>query len=396
MARRARSKDLESRSQRLRLAVRFKPYATKIARGLHLLYRRNRTAGTWAVRVIRDGDDWVEQIGLADDHNEANGQDVFDYWQAQDRARKRAQGGRASVAGSLGDVLDHYKRDLEARGGEVRNADRARSYIPKRLRDKLAGTWTAADFRGLRDAIAAKVLPATTTRIVSTLKAALALAEKLNGLPNRKAWTDGLETLPDTREPDSPRPITDGQVKAIVAAAYTISTQFGEYVEVLAVTGTRPSQAERLQGDDVQADAARLLMPSSRKGQGRKIRRVPVPIAKKLAERLSGRSGALLLQPDGTPWTPRIRGWRFRAAVEAAGFDPDEITLYALRHSSIIRQLLAHVPIRLVAAVHDTSVEMIEKTYSRYIAHHGDDVVRAAMLETSAEIISLDGRRVSA
>jgi integrase len=393
MARRIRSADLETRSARLRLPIRPKPYATKIARGLHLLYRRNKTTGTWAVRVVGNEDDWVEQIGLADDYNEANGHEVFDYWQAQDRARKRAQGGRASVAGSLGNVLDQYKRDLEARGGEVRNAARARGYIPKRLRDKSAGTLTAADFRDLRDAIAAKVLPATVARIVSTLKAALALAEKLNGLPNRKAWTDGLETLPDTREPDSPRPIADGQVKAIVAAAYKISTHFGEYIEVLAVTGTRPSQAERLQGDDVQAGAARLLMPSSRKGQGRKIRRVPVPIPNKLAERLSGRTGALLLQPDRTPWTPRIRGWRFRAAVEAAGFDPDEITPYALRHSSIIRQLLAHVPIRLVAVVHDTSVAMIEKTYSRYIAHQGDEVVRAAMLETSAEIVSLDERR---
>ncbi len=389
MARRIRSTDLETRSARLRLSIRRKPYATKIARGLHLMYRRNRTAGTWAVRVVRDGNDWVEQIGVADDHNEANGQDVLDYWQAQDRARKRAQGGRASTAGSLGAVLDQYKRDLETRGGEVRNADRVRSYIPQRLRDKPAGTFTVADFRDVRNAIAAKVLAATVARIISTLKAALALAEKLSGLPNRKAWTHGLETLPDTREPDSPRPISDGQVKAIVAAAYKISTQFGEYVEVLAVTGTRPSQAERLQGDDVQASAARLLMPSSRKGRSKKIRRVPVPIPEKLAKRLSGRTGALLLQPDGNAWTPRIRGWRFRAAVKAVGFDADEITLYALRHSSIIRQLLAHVPIRLVAAVHDTSVEQIEKTYSRYIAHHGEETVRAAMLETSAEVIPL-------
>jgi hypothetical protein len=144
-------------------------------------------------------------------------------------------------------------------------------------------------------------------------------------------------------------------------------------------------------------DKARLQMPSSKKGRKKAIRRVPVPIPEVLAKRLSGRTGPLLLQPDGSPWTPRIRGWRFAAAVKAAGFDdPEKITLYTLRHSSIIRQLLAGTPIRLVAAVHDTSTEQIEQTYSRYIAHHGDEVVRAAMLETSGEIIPLDGQRVSA
>jgi hypothetical protein len=67
--------------------------------------------------------------------------------------------------------------------------------------------------------------------------------------------------------------------------------------------------------------------------------------------------------------------------VEAAGLDPDEVTLYALRHSSIVRQLLANVPIRIVGTLHDTSVKMIERTYSRYIAGHSDAIARRALLE---------------
>ena len=35
--------------------------------------------------------------------------------------------------------------------------------------------------------------------------------------------------------------------------------------------------------------------------------------------------------------------------------------MYALRHSSIVRQLLANVPIRVIAAGHDTSVAMMMK-----------------------------------
>jgi hypothetical protein len=53
--------------------------------------------------------------------------------------------------------------------------------------------------------------------------------------------------------------------------------------------------------------------------------------------------------------------------VKEAGEDVSEVTIYAL-HSNIVRQLLAGVPTRVVALNHDTSVAMIEKTYSRYMA----------------------------
>jgi hypothetical protein len=57
------------------------------------------------------------------------------------------------------------------------------------------------------------------------------------------------------------------------------------------------------------------------------------------------------------------------------------VTLYALRHSSIVRQLLAGVPTRVVASHHDTSVVMIERTYSKYILDHSDALVRRGLLD---------------
>jgi hypothetical protein len=47
--------------------------------------------------------------------------------------------------------------------------------------------------------------------------------------------------------------------------------------------------------------------------------------------------------------------------------------------------LLANTPIRIVATLHDTSVKMIERTYSRYIASHSDEIARRALLETNAQ-----------
>lgn len=55
-----------------------------------------------------------------------------------------------------------------------------------------------------------------------------------------------------------------------------------------------------------------------------------------------------------------------KRAVAAAG--PPAATIpYAPRHSSIVRGLRAGLPIRLVAALRDTSVGMIERHYSRWI-----------------------------
>jgi hypothetical protein len=41
------------------------------------------------------------------------------------------------------------------------------------------------------------------------------------------------------------------------------------------------------------------------------------------------------------------------------------------------------VPTRVVAAQHDTSVPMLERTYSQHILDHSDTVARRALLETA-------------
>ena len=130
------------------------------------------------------------------------------------------------------------------------------------------------------------------------------------------------------------------------------------------------------------------MMPSSKKGRGqRKVLRRPVPIPESLATRLRlvGKSdeSLLLVKPSGEPWKKSDHSRLFRRAVQSAGPDPTEVTIYALRHSSIVRQLLAGVPIRITAVAHDTSVAMIEKTYSKYIGDHADVLMRPALLDLS-------------
>jgi len=58
---------------------------------------------------------------------------------------------------------------------------------------------------------------------------------------------------------------------------------------------------------------------------------------------------------------------------------PDLIP-YALRHSSIVRGIRQGLPIRLVAALHDTSVQMIEKHYARWITDGLEDLVASVVV----------------
>jgi integrase len=141
------------------------------------------------------------------------------------------------------------------------------------------------------------------------------------------------------------------------------------------------------------------MMPKSAKGGGRnrsakKIERYSVPITRALALKLKatakGRAGdaPLLLQSDGRPWD-KNPGQNYHRQVDRVvtgiDLDPAEVTMYCLRHSSIVRMLLRNVPIRLVASLHNTSVAMIEKHYSRYITEHSiDDITRVGLLPEPA------------
>ena len=282
---------------------------------------------------------------------------------------------------------------MEVRGGSVVNAKRLRRILPPELLTKPVALLTTKELSRLRDGLAKRVKRSSVNRYLKPFTAALNLAAKHDKrIANRDAWKDGLEAFRDTHNPDNVV-LTDEEVRAVVVAAYEIDDALGLLVETLALTGARVSQAARLLVGDVIVNKdglPALNMPSARKGKGeKKISRFPVPITSALAMRVRaasagrGASEPLLLRSNGNAWQPDKGDYSdpFAAAVERAGLDPERVTSYALRHTSITRKLLHGVYIRLVAATHDTSVAQIEKTYSAHIASHGDELMRAALLD---------------
>jgi integrase len=237
----------------------------------------------------------------------------------------------------------------------------------------------------------------------------------------RDTIKDGLATMnasaPVAREAQV---LSDADVRRLISAAWDIdahggwSGDLGRIVLALAATGARFSQIIRMTVVDVQAVQGRLMVPTSRKGRGVKRQthigvRVGDDVLAALAKATIGRKSGepLFLRPhmrqigpakwetDGRePWFAAAELRRPWAEIVARADLPDGTIPYALRHSSIVRSLLAGLPTRLVAALHDTSSAMIERHYAAFIVDAMDEITARAIVPLSpATVVSLAERR---
>jgi integrase len=378
----------------------------KIRRGLYLLYRRNEVIGAWIVRVCRVGEEWTRRIADADDRDPANGGGIMDYWQAIDECKRIADAGKPTAGNTVRAALDAKKANLEESGKDPANITRILGYLPDKLVVKHLATLTDDDLKPFRDVLLANMKPNSAKRTIKAFRSALNFVADRDRL-SRRPWNGPALKIEDSSDPADNVILDDHDRRAVRAAAHRYSEAFGLFVEVLDETGARSSQVARLVVDNLQPNFVdprtrerqpRLLMPVSRKGNGRKqITHRPVPISQALADKLAkfarARSGLLFTETDGTSWLEINLQWRFDGAIRGVKLNnAAKVTAYSLRHTSITRQLLAGVPTAIVARLHDTSAVMIEKHYSAFIADHTDAMARAT-LPKPAEVVSLDDRR---
>ena len=395
MPRRLRSNLLETRTARLKLARRTKPHWFKIADRIALGYRRNENAGSWSVRCADGaGSNWIKSFAIADDHENSDGSQILDFWQAAEKAKllARGQDAEAGRPATVAEAIRDYERDLKVRGGNPENARRLLNPLPPSLLSKPVSMLTVKELRHWRNGLAEEIKASSANRLTKVLKAALNLAASHDErITNRAAWATGLALIPEDDDTESNLVLTDEQRRDLIASAEALSPQFGLYVWTHVETGARTSQLALLDVGDLHAGKEpKLLVPSSLKGRNRRSRtRKPVPISAGLAVRLqqaaAGRDAAapLLVNPEGERWSARQHRRPFAEAAQAAAL-PDGASMYALRHTAITRALLAGVPVRLVASSFDTSVAMLEKTYSKNISSHGDELMRRALFDVTA------------
>jgi type IV secretion system protein VirB11 len=259
----------------------------------------------------------------------------------------------------------------------------------------------------------------TIQRVVSDLKAALnrAWTEHRRALPGdlpvviKHGLAVEAEGLARAHARDN-QVLADDDIRRIVTAACALDEDFGRLVVLLAATGARFAQVSRLRVADVQAGQGRVMVPESFKGKKKASAYIRVQVGADvlaaLGPALDGRvASAPLLErwrhvqvrteqrrsaaqvwerSERGPWTSSSEMTRmWQRACEDAGV-PRAIIPYALRHSSIVRGLRFGLPIRLVAALHDTSVAMIERHYSRWITEGLDELAARAVVPIVAVV----------
>jgi integrase len=429
---------LTSRTSRLRLASRPKPYWMLLSDGLHLGYRRpetDRRAGAWVARRYVGGERY-ETVGLgtADDYPEMPGVvDVLTFDEAQAKARTWADTKSKSERASTNAKAHPTVRQIVEAYVERRTAisKRCGHDAGLRLRHHVLGCkiadiriaalteddvaeWRASIRRGGRRNRDKPFAPATVARLLNDFRAALAPA--VVKLPEVAAMLRvGLRAPEDPDRARDRQVLADADVRRIIEAAFDIDPDLGAMVMVLAATGARFSQIARLTVADLQIGNARLMVPASAKGRSRKAKpsiAVPLPedVVAQLRPLVAGRRGhePLLMrwhhqQVEGDRSAGRLPEWKrdgrrawatssemtrsWKDILSAAQL-PAEFVPYSLRHSSIVRGLRAGLPVRLVAAVHDTSVAMIEKHYSAFVVDASEDLLRRAAVPLAPAIPS--------
>jgi len=421
-------------------------YWRSIDADTQLGYRKSLRTGKWSVRW-RVGKGYKQgPLATADDAIDADGDTTLTFAQAESAARHHVRERRADealkAAGPLLTVqmaIGEYVSEREARenpspgretGKKRDTRSRLHRYVlsDQQLGEQTVGKLTAERLAEWRNGLPEKLAPATRVRLASDFKAALNRAARVhrNKLPadivvtiKHGFATDHAEA-PQAREAQV---LADTDVRRIVAAAANVDSagawegDLARMVILLAATGARFSQLKRMTVADVQVAQKRVMIPASKKGRGTKrISKIAVRIGEDVLSALrpltAGRKGTdtLLIRPrwkqlKPTVWTKisreawssaseLTRPWR---AIIAIAELPTDIVPYALRHSSIVRGLGAGLPVRLVAALHDTSSAMIERHYSAYIVDAMDELASKAIVPLiGADIVEISKVKKSA
>ena len=409
--------EIDTAAKRRRLEPRRNPFWISVAGGrggLSLGYRRQAQGpGSWVAKMVAAGRRIEERLGQADD--DRCDDDALSYKVAlaaalewanrQIAAFEESDGDRHRSAPTVRSATEAYilkRLERSASAGANAKVRLVKHVIgDKAFADMLLRRLRASTIESWRKRLTPALAPSTVNRLLNDVRAALNDACEQHrrtlpvGLPGEiRTGTRALSIRSSARK----QILDDAQLRAVLEAAWAVDggEDFGPVVMLAAATGARFSQLTALTVGDVQFNRQRILVPSSHKGRSSHARPpIPIPLSDGVLRRLASfTAGRNAEEPLLQTWAYERAGaakWRkarrrpwgaaceteklWRATIAAAGL-PSGTVMYALRHTSITRGLCAGVPIRLVAAAHDTSVEMIEAHYAAYILDATEDLHR--------------------
>jgi len=405
--------NLETRTARLRLAIRAEPYWRTIDPGAHLGYYRGRRGGSWVARLYQEGRYRKTALGTADDASDADGVAILSFAQAQAAARnwfaklaREAAGIEPLTEGPYGvrDAVSDYLADYKRRGGKALAATEiaANAHIIPALGDVRLERLTAARIRawhsGLAEAPArlrtkkgalelktraldpddAEVMRrrrATANRVLTVLKAALNHAFHEGRVANDEAW----RRVKPFREADAARVryLSHDEARRLVNAT---EPSLRQMVQAALLTGCRYGELAAIRSEDFDSDAGTIRIRAAKSGKARHVVLTDDGIS--LFRRLAaGRpSGALLLpRADGKRWGRAHAQRPLAQACRVARISP-AVSFHVLRHTYASHLVMAGAPLQVVAAnLGHADTRMTEKHYAHLAPNYVADVIRATM-----------------
>lgn len=373
-------------------------YWRGISDGVALGYRRGKHGGTWSARLRReDGTYPIERVGEADDVAEANGVDILDFSQAQDKVlalarRAKRDQGIVRTPVTVGETVERYVAKQRAKKGDSAAEDaklRLNKHAVPALGARRVADLTLTQLQSWRDELVTRknepVSRSTANRIIANLKAALntAFADDKNDIPSDKAWR-AMENFKDTTNA-RPDHFEVEEVQRLIDAARKFDTNFADLLTAGFLTGARYSELTACDVRHFDRKNGILAIPSGKTG-ARPVTLILDAIA--FFERVThGRDGTgpLFVKTDGTRWGKSEQDRRIKRALSDKDVRlPKTTVFYSLRHSHISRAIEEDVPLFIIARNCGTSEPMIRKHYAKLLA-----VKERVMLERAAKAFRL-------
>lgn len=373
MARQARDARLETRESRSRLKAAHEPYWRQIHPGLFVGYRKGATGGVWIARIKEGTRYRKKRIGIADDHKDADGDNVLTYAQASRKVLAVADGEielpeAAKGAYTVGDAVTDYLADYKTRGRDHAGAKQAwhkhiepaLGHIPlKRLTaDKLRKWLNGLAETDSTDPDAIRKRKASANRVFNVLRAALNFAFRNDKIDSDKAWR---QVRPFAKV-DVPRVayLEPAEAKRLLNAC---EPDFRALAHGALLTGCRYGELIALTVADFDPDGW-VFVRYSKSGDARHV-----PLSDEGVEFFTGqttgkqRGDLIFTRADGEPWKRAHQHRRMRAACAAARIDPP-VSFHILRHSYGSALVNAGVSLKVVAeALGHADTRMTERHY---------------------------------
>lgn len=437
MAGTVKHSNLQSRSARDNLKRRRQPHWEALVPGkVHLgwqCWKGDPKGGRWILRRYvgltksKKGKDVAqyrtETLGRADDKEIADGKRVLTYLQA-----KAAANAKVATPNSSNEKLTvreaiklyiEYKRSEGLPDRDIKDLNlRSETRIMPELGNLVVSELTTDDLRRWLATMAASPAQtrpkdgkpqyrpapandeelrrrrASANRVLTILKAALNYAFDEKKVSNRDAWGRRLRPFKKV-EVARTRYLKVDEAKRLINAC---AGDFRPLVRAALESGCRYGELARLEVEDFNSDAGKLMIRQSKSDQPRSVTLTEAGTAF-FKQHCAGRRGIMFLR-NGKPWQKSEQARPMREACKHARIKP-AIGFHQLRHTWASLAVMNGMPLMVVAKnLGHVDTRMVEKHYGHLASSFIDEAIREAApvygITEPQTVVPMRGRRRTA